>query len=221
MATQTPNLGLTLPVGTENVSRTVMNGNNTLIDTFAGNVNTAMDQMGSNLGILETGDTATHAIAKGEYVTWKGASYTADAAISIGETLAATGGSKNLTACDKGIANALNSNIFDYSTNEKVVGTFNGSILYKKTWFGVNQSINNKTKIDASITSNNVDFICDGSFIFKVSSGNYYFSNLANGTQAGPIMYRVNARLESDGLYISVEDYTVVQYCITLVYTKK
>ena len=111
MATQTPNLGLTLPVGTENVSRTVINGNNTLIDTFAGNVNTAMDQMGSNLGILETGDTATHAIAKGEYVTWKGASYTADAAISIGETLAATGGSKNLTACDKGIANALNSKI--------------------------------------------------------------------------------------------------------------
>ena len=110
MATQTPNLGLTLPVGTENVSRTVINGNNTLIDTFAGGVNTAMDQMGANLGILETGDTATHAIAKGEYVTWKGASYTADAAISIGETLAATGGSKNLTACDKGIANALNSN---------------------------------------------------------------------------------------------------------------
>ena len=118
MATQTPNLGLTLPVGTENVSRTVINGNNTLIDTFAGNVNTAMDQMGSNLGILETGDTATHAIAKGEYVTWKGASYTADAAISIGETLAATGGSKNLTACDKGIANALNSKMTpfpDYS----------------------------------------------------------------------------------------------------------
>lgn len=109
MATQTPNLGLTLPVGTENVSRQVINGNNTLIDTFAGNVNTAMDQMGSNMGILETGDTATHSIAKGEYVTWKGASYTADAAISIGETLAATGGSKNLTACDKGIANALNS----------------------------------------------------------------------------------------------------------------
>ena len=111
MATQTPNLGLTLPVGSENVSRQVINGNNTLIDTFAGGVNTAMDQMGSNLGILETGDTATHAIAKGEYVTWKGASYTADAAISIGETLAASGGSKNLTACDKGIGNALNSKI--------------------------------------------------------------------------------------------------------------
>ena len=116
MATQTPNLGLTLPVGTENVSRQVINGNNTLIDTFAGGVNTAMDQMGANLGILETGDTATHAIAKGEYVTWKGASYTADAAISIGETLAATGGSKNLTACDKGIGNALNSKLSKYGS---------------------------------------------------------------------------------------------------------
>ena len=121
MATQTPNLGLTLPVGTENVSRQVINGNNTLIDTFAGGVNTAMDQMGSNLGILETGDTATHAIAKGEYVTWKGASYTADAAISIGETLAATGGSKNLTACDKGIANALNSNMTSNNFGQKVL----------------------------------------------------------------------------------------------------
>ena len=119
MATQTPNLGLTLPVGTENVSRTVINGNNTLIDTFAGGVNTAMDQMGANLGILETGDTATHSIAKGEYVTWKGASYTADAAISIGETLAASGGSKNLTACDKGIANALNSKLIKFA-NETV-----------------------------------------------------------------------------------------------------
>lgn len=129
MATQTPNLGLTLPIGTENVSRTVVNGNNTLIDTFAGNVNTAMDQMGSNLGILETGDTATHAIAKGEYVTWKGASYTADAAISIGETLAATGGSKNLTACDKGIANALNSKTTYVDTNRQYIAKV-GNVVY-------------------------------------------------------------------------------------------
>ena len=36
MATTTTNLGLTLPVGTENVSLSVLNGNMSLIDTFAG-----------------------------------------------------------------------------------------------------------------------------------------------------------------------------------------
>lgn len=36
MATTTPNIGLTLPVGTENVSRQVINGNWSLIDTEFG-----------------------------------------------------------------------------------------------------------------------------------------------------------------------------------------
>lgn len=36
MATTTPNIGLTLPVGTENVSRQVINGNWNLIDTEFG-----------------------------------------------------------------------------------------------------------------------------------------------------------------------------------------
>ena len=38
MATQTTNLGLTLPEGTENVSRTVINTNNELIDAAFGGV---------------------------------------------------------------------------------------------------------------------------------------------------------------------------------------
>lgn len=37
MATTTPNIGLTLPLGTENVSRQVINANWTLIDTEFGN----------------------------------------------------------------------------------------------------------------------------------------------------------------------------------------
>lgn len=36
MATTTPNLGLVLPSGTENVSRQVINNNNTIIDSVVG-----------------------------------------------------------------------------------------------------------------------------------------------------------------------------------------
>ena len=177
MATQTPNLGLTLPVGTENVSRTVMNGNNTLIDTFAGNVNTAMDQMGSNLGILEIGDTATHAIAKGEYVTWKGASYTADAAISIGETLAATGGSKNLTACDKGIANALNSKTF-FPDSSNILVNHNDEAM----------TLNYTATVDCYIIawSTSTSFILNNvTIVNPIVGSNFSFSILSMPLKAG------------------------------------
>ena len=39
MATTTPNIGLTLPIGTENVSRQIINTNNTKIDTAIGTLN--------------------------------------------------------------------------------------------------------------------------------------------------------------------------------------
>ena len=39
MATTTPNIGLTLPTGAENVSRQIINDNNTKIDTAIGTLN--------------------------------------------------------------------------------------------------------------------------------------------------------------------------------------
>jgi hypothetical protein len=68
----------------------------------------------STIGIVETGDTATHVINAGQYVIWKGSLYTADTAIAVNDTLASTGGSKNLTAVSGGIGAevaSLNSNI--------------------------------------------------------------------------------------------------------------
>ena len=59
--------------------------------------------------IVEDGDTATNTISAGAFVLWKGLLYTADAAIASGTTLAASGGSKNLTAVENGGLNALNS----------------------------------------------------------------------------------------------------------------
>lgn len=77
-------------------------------------------------GIVEDGTTATHAIAKGQFVVWQRALYTADAAISVGETLAATGGSKNLTAVSDGGLNALNASF--------VVVPFSGTTTPTNRW---------------------------------------------------------------------------------------
>jgi hypothetical protein len=49
MSSQTTNLHLTLPVGTENVSRQIINDNNTLIDTAVGNNASAINTLNSKL----------------------------------------------------------------------------------------------------------------------------------------------------------------------------
>lgn len=56
MASQTPNLGLVLPVGPEHVSRQIINENNTKIDTAVGSLNSNL----ANATIVEnvTGITA-------------------------------------------------------------------------------------------------------------------------------------------------------------------
>lgn len=63
MASTTPNIGLTLPTGAEKVSRQIINGNNTLIDTAIGSLSTQI----TNIGKVQSGtwtptfprDTAT------------------------------------------------------------------------------------------------------------------------------------------------------------------
>lgn len=109
----TANLGLTLPYQTDPVAVSEQNSNMGLIDGFAG------DEW-ANMGIVETGVTATHAIAAGQYVIWKGILYTADSAISVGTTLSRGGsgssGTKNLTAVSNGGFNALNSNLTNVSS---------------------------------------------------------------------------------------------------------
>lgn len=115
----TANLGLTLPYQTDPVAVSEQNSNMGLIDGFAG------DEW-ANMGIVETGVTATHAIAAGQYVIWKGILYTADSAISVGTTLSRGGsgssGTKNLTAVSNGGFNALNSN-FTGDTSWKDLNT--------------------------------------------------------------------------------------------------
>lgn len=52
MATTTPNLGLTLPTGTEKVSRQIINDNMQLIDTAVGEVDTKIDDKTADSGWL-------------------------------------------------------------------------------------------------------------------------------------------------------------------------
>ena len=61
MATSTPNIGLTLPIGTENVSRQIINTNNTKIDEFVNSIQ-------ESIGIVIDGDTADVNVTSGQYV---------------------------------------------------------------------------------------------------------------------------------------------------------
>lgn len=60
-------------------------------------------EFGSNIGIVQNTDTATQNISEGQYVIWKGALYTASAAIASGATLS----SSNLTAVTGGGLNSV------------------------------------------------------------------------------------------------------------------
>ena len=62
-----------------------------------------IDELKTSIGIVENTDTATHTIAKGQYVIWKDALYTASQAIPLGTALSAS----NLTAVSNGGFNDL------------------------------------------------------------------------------------------------------------------
>ena len=57
MATTTPNLGLVLPVGSENVSRLIINGNNSAIDTAYGQMDTKITNTDGKIGDLSELET--------------------------------------------------------------------------------------------------------------------------------------------------------------------
>lgn len=74
-------------------------------ETDISELKTSLSTVKSDLGIVEDTNTATHTIAKGQYVIWKDALYTASQAIPLGTTLS----SNNLTAVSNGGLNLLNS----------------------------------------------------------------------------------------------------------------
>lgn len=166
---------------------------------------TAITDLRDDLGIVENGTTATHTISTGQYVIWNGSLYTADATIAGGETLASTGGSKNLTAVSNGGFNLLNGHINgkkylsgrDYVTVGSNWGSW-GSLYTGE--FTVDISFNNffTTVESVIVTPNNTEYAAMVSKVTHtnekittigfirptqpVSGNKIYFSWLAIGT---------------------------------------
>ena len=143
---------------------------------------TAITDLRDDLGIVENDTTATHTISAGQYVIWNGSLYTADATIANGETLASTGGSKNLTAVSNGGFNLLNGHINgkkylsgrDYVTVNSNWGSW-GSLYSGE--FTVDISFNNffTTVESVIVTPNNTDY---AAIVSKVTNTNEKITNI-------------------------------------------
>ena len=67
MATTTPNIGLTLPTGAENVSRQIINDNNTKIDTAIGTLNSNLTPIADRFQIIKVNSGLPKDIGVGGY----------------------------------------------------------------------------------------------------------------------------------------------------------
>lgn len=84
------------------------------------------EQLKSDIGIVEDGNAAVHAIAEGQYVIWKGNLYVANVDIAIGTTLSAESNG-NLTEKTKGLGEDV------AKINDKVNATEGMSSILAKT----------------------------------------------------------------------------------------
>lgn len=85
--------------------------------------NTTDEKIKGDIGIVENGDIATHAILKDYYVIWKGNLYKAKTDISSGTTLSAESNG-NLDPKSNGLGGevaALNSNLNNLSTSALII----------------------------------------------------------------------------------------------------
>ena len=101
--TGSPGTSLPLMDGTADVGTANAYAREDHVHPTDSNLQTEIDFLKSDIGIVEDTNTATHAISQGQYVVWKGALYTASQAIALGATLSNT----NLTAVGDGGLNAL------------------------------------------------------------------------------------------------------------------
>ena len=145
-------------------------------------------------GIVEDGNTATHTISKGQYVIWKGALYTADAAIASGTTLAASGGNKNLTAVSGGGLNAIKASID--SLNSKISTYSIGNVASLSALesaldaFGSSLNTYERRQISINVTASFGEFTATAYVgeIYTIISGRYhvtFYRNASNTTIHG------------------------------------
>ena len=104
-----------------------------------------------------------------------------------------------------------------YSTTEKAVGTWvDGSIIYKKSYYGKNVTITSTTTIDTLLNSSNIKPI-------KVDME----SRVGGAYNSGPLEFYLNSNhyykkvgITENGVNLEVNNYTVTEYYITMYYLK-
>lgn len=123
------------------------------------------------VAIVEDGDTASQAIAKGKFVIWKGNACQASSAISQGDTLS----SSNLTALSHGIGNELNSKISNFPISTGAV-----TVVKALSTSGQNVSYTVQT---------------DGWYSIQVTTGSTTGSSFARITIGNTIIMQISANL--------------------------
>lgn len=118
MSSQTPNINLTLPTGAENVSRQIINDNNTKIDTAIGTLNGNLTKSIKSVCPIAEGNTHSAFVAGNiiyirNHPTLTEGSYTVTQYVAQNATLS----DSNVTYNYYGGLDVLNDNINDYHTN--------------------------------------------------------------------------------------------------------
>ena len=212
MATQSPNLGLTLPIGSENVSRQIINDNNLIIDG-------AVESNSEALAIVINGDTAPKAITSGQYLFIKNhttlptGGYHATANIANGAAVT----SSNVAQDADGIANALNGNVAnlnskftdDSSTTPLISSsTASGTMRYKQ--------IGNMVFFTITVTSTLTTTAVNGMFSGLPGSKEYVHFPAAGGVSGNPYPF---FQMRPDGGMRSYASVNGTTYCSGVYFT--
>lgn len=184
MSSQTPNLNLVLPVGTEKVSRQIINDNNTKIDTAVGANSTAIAKVQNGLAfIVGNTNTTGSTLAVGQFIYVKGHSTIAEGLRKVTASISANGNitTSNTSECTEGGLNAINGQIANINKIEDKQITRIGSYFTERSSFKARRVgntitifsyINITTEVPANTEFANTNFSnSEGMFIFIGGNG--------------------------------------------------
>lgn len=178
MSSQTPNLNLVLPVGTEKVSRQIINDNNTKIDTAVGANSTAIAKVQNGLAyIVGNSNTTGGTLAVGQFVYVKGHSTITEGLRTVTASISANGNitTSNTAACSDGGLNALNGK-FSTIEDKKITRVSDTSYFTERDAFkarrvgntiAIFSYVNITTQVPESTNFANTGFTgAEGTFLF-------------------------------------------------------
>ena len=152
------------------------------LQTDVGDLQTAMTQLATDIAIMETGNTATHNIAAGSYVVWKGDLYTANTAISVNDPLSAT----VLDAVSGGGLNALNAKLAITTQDVTTINNATGTVRFSRSGNVVQMMVD----ITPSDSSTSITFSIPNGYL---SNGPMYDKRNIQGSNIYTYLYANNA----------------------------